>query len=638
MVLPVHYSKSRQSGATLIEVVFVVSLLSVAAVFTVESQSADFYINAAKGTGGQLRDYGKAVQQWISDHPGASGTYSGTKWLKPVTCGGLAPAPGYLDCKFPTADITDVVNPQPLMPGSLTVTTVISTVVNAEKTETMGQTTFSPYLLSGSPRSDLAGVAAMAALSGNAFDRSMFGSINANPKTAVIAMTSRKPESGDSWLRADGGNTMDGNLSFDSPTAANRRIVGASRIQPTPGQPLVLGAASGLAIPAGATVVVDSDTEVLDRLLADGGIDSAKAVVIASGNTRIPLGNLITKQGLYNSAAGTYMANPAGQSKFNTLTLDGATNITPDLDVPVASRPDPVLEINTVVVELAGCPTNGEVAKDSANNLLSCQGNLWLKVGKSPVLHRFVFTSSGTWTVPDHVTSGFISASGGGGSGMGWRVRSHSSSGHSGGFVMNHQVPMVPGEVLQISVGKGATGYAPVNSGILSNAGFPYYIFWGNPANSGLTGLPGGTTNVVSPTNGLLLECSGGAGSGGVSPTSAPLHGENNTNPVASVASVDLVPYGPSTYTWQIQKATHSTAGDVWGSGVCGSGNYGLGVEAMYNAASVGDTVSGGRTPFGYGSGGDLVISRCFVTASVQELCRFPQNGTDGVVMIDVFY
>jgi hypothetical protein len=634
----VHSSKSRQKGATLIEVVFVVSLLSIAAVFTVESQSADFYINAAKGTGGQLRDYGKAVQKWIADHPGASGSYSGTKWLKPVSCGGLAPAPGYLDCKFPTADITDVVNPEPLMPGSLTVKTIISTVTNAEKTETMGQTTFSPYLLSGLPRADLAGVAAMAALSGNAFDRTMFGSINANAKTAVIAMTTRKPESGDAWLRADGGNTMDGNLSFDSSLAANRRIVGASRIQPIPGQPLIFGSSSGLGIPAGATVVVDSDTEVLGRLLADGGIDSANSVVIASGNTKIPLGNLITKQGLYNSAAGAYMANPGGQSKFSTLTLDGAASITPDLSVPVASRPDPVLEINTVVVELAGCPTNGEVAKDAANNLLSCQGNLWLKVGKSPVLHRFVFTSSGSWTVPDHVTSGFISAAGGGGSGMGWRVESHSSSGHSGGFVMNHQVPMVPGEVIQINVGKGALAYAPVNSGILSNAGYPFYVFWGNPANSGLTGLPGGTTRVTSPTNGLLLECSGGAGSSGSGITSAALHGENNTNPVASVASIVMVPFAPSTYTWQAQKTTHSAAGDVWGPGVCGVGNYGLGVEAMYNSASVGDMISGGRTPFGYGSGGDLVISRCFVTAAKQESCRFPQNGSDGVVMIDVFY
>lgn len=633
-----HSSKSRQSGATLIEVVFVVSLLSIAAVFTVESQSADFYINAAKGTGGQLRDYGKAVQQWIGDHPGASGSYSGTKWLKPVTCGGLAPAPGYIDCKFPTADSTDVANPDPLMPGSLTVKTIISTVANAEKTETMGQTTFSPYLLSGLPRADLAGVAAMAALSGNAFDRSMFGSINANAKTAVIAMTSRKPESGDSWLRADGANTMDGNLNFDSPAATNRRIMGASRIQPVPGQPLIFGSSSGLGIPAGATVVVDSDTEVLGRLLADGGIDSAKAVVIASGNTRIPLGNLITKQGLYNSAAGAYMANPAGQSKFNTLTLDGATSITPDLSVPVATRPDPVLEINTVVVELSACPTNGEISRDASNNLLSCQGNLWLKVGKTPMLHRYVFTSSGTWTVPDHVTSGFVSAAGGGGSGMGWRVVSHSSSGHSGGFVMNHQVPMVPGEVLQINVGKGAPAYAPVNSGIPSNAGVPFYVFWGNPADSGLIGHAGSTTSVISTTNGLLLECSGGAGSAGTGTTSAPLHGENNANPVASVASIVMVLYGPSTYTWSAEKTTHSAAGDVWGPGVCGAGSYGLGTEAMNNSGTVGDIIPGGRTPFGYGSGGDLVISRCYVTASVQELCRFPQKGSDGVVMIDVFY
>ncbi|WP_338924441.1 hypothetical protein V0M98_33030 (plasmid) [Pseudomonas silesiensis] len=57
-----------------------------------------------------MRDYGKAVQQWITDHHGASGSYSGTQWLKSVTCsgGGGSPPPGYLDCKFPTADATDI--------------------------------------------------------------------------------------------------------------------------------------------------------------------------------------------------------------------------------------------------------------------------------------------------------------------------------------------------------------------------------------------------------------------------------------------------------------------------------------------------------------------------------------------------
>jgi hypothetical protein len=332
------------------------------------------------------------------------------------------------------------------------------------------------------------------------------------------------------------------------------------------------------------------------------------------------------------------MANPGGQSKFNTLTLDGVSTITPDLTVPVASRPDPVLEINTVVVELSACPTNGEISRDASNNLLSCQGNLWLKVGKTPMLHRFVFTSSGTWTVPDHVNSGFVSASGGGGSGTGWRIVSHGSSGHSGGFVMNHQVPMVPGEVLQITVGKGGVGYAPVNSGILSNAGFPFYVFWGNPSDNGLIGHAGGTTKLTSSTNGLLLECSGGAGSAGKPATAAAIYGVNNSNPVASVASVALSQFPPADYIWQAEKATHSLAGDIWGPGVCGASNYGFGTEAMYSSGTVGDTLAGGRTPFGYGSGGDLIMTRCYVTASVQELCRFPKSGNDGVVMIDVFY
>lgn len=631
-----HRSKSHQSGATLIEVVFVISLLAIGSILTLESKSADFYITAAKGTGGQIREYGKAVQRWIDDHPGASGVYNGTKWLKPTTCGGLAPAPGYLDCKFNAADATDAVKPDPIMPGSLTIQTVISTVSNAEKNETMGQTTLSPYLLAGEPRSDLAGIAAMAALSGNAYDRSMFGSINSNPMTAVISITSRKSDSGDAWLRADGSNGMEGSLSFDSANPAYRRIIGASRLQAVPGQPLILGIASGLSIPVGVGVVVDSDTEVLGKLTADAGIDSSKAVVITSGVTKIPQGNLVTKLGLANSTASTYIANPGGQSRFNSLTIDGLATITPDMTVAPAVRPDPVLEINTVAVELSACPTNGEIAKDNNNNLMSCQGNIWLKVGKTPFLHRFVFTSSGTWTVPENVTGGFISAAGGGGSGMGWRIESHGNSGNSGGYVLNHQVVMTPGETLQITIGQGGAGYSPINTGVLSNAGFPYYIYQGNGADSGLVGKSGGTTRVTSPTNGTLLECSGGSGTTGS--FQDPLYAVNNGKPAGGVSSLSLVAYPPAAYTWNIPKVTHSAVGSFSGAGVCGPDNYGLGIPGMSTGATIGDTIIGGRTPFGYGSGGDLIVTRCYVSADVQSICRFPQNAANGVVMIDVFY
>ena len=631
-----HKSKPHQSGATLIEMVFVISLLAIGSILTMESKSADFYITAAKGTGAQIRDYGKAVQRWINDHPGASGVYSGTKWLKPTTCGGLAPAPGYLDCKFNAADATDAVNPDPLMPGNLTIQTVISTVSNAEKNETMGQTTLSPYLLAGEPRSDLAGIAAMAALSGNAYDRSMFGAINSNPKTAVISITSRKSDSGDAWLRADGSNGMEGNLSFDSTNAAYRRIIGASRLQAVPGQPLILGVASGLSIPVGVDVVVDSDTEVLGKLKADSGIDSSKSVVITSGVTKVPQGNLVTKQGLANSTASTYIANPGGQSRFNSLTIDGLTTITPDMTVAPAVRPDPVLEINTVAVELSTCPTNGEIARDSNNNLMSCQGNLWLKVGKTPALHRFVFTSSGTWTVPEEVSSGFISAAGGGSSSGAWRAGFGANSGASGGYVLNHQVTLIPGETLQINIGKGGIGYSPINSGVLSDAGNPFYIYVGNGADPGLTGKSGGTSSVISSTNGTLLECSGGAGR--IGGGEDPVYGVDNTNPTGGVSSIDLVPFPPATYTWSQPKVSHSAVGSFYGAGVCGPNQYGLGILGMTTGAQIGDVIAGGRTPFGYGSGGDLVVTRCYVSASVQTTCKFAKDGANGVVMIDVFY
>ena len=623
--------KKSQTGATLIELIFVVAILAVGSILTFESQTADLQSNAAKDSGVHLRTYGKAVQKWVNDHPGASGTFNGTKWLKSVSCGGLAPAPGYIDCSFFAADATNVANPDAIRPGGLTLSTVVSTSATATQKETRAVTTTSSYFANNQERADLAGIAAISAAVGNSFDRSSFGTVTSNPQQARIILTTLRTDNADIWLKLDGSNALHATLSFDGVNPLTRRILGASSIQAASGQPLVLGRETGIPYAISPGLVVDSDTEVLGRLLADGGIDSNTSVVIQSGSVSIPQGDLLTKQGFASTAASPYVANPAGVSQLKNLTAEGLVRLSGDTDIPAASRPDSFLHIKQTYVELAGCLQDGQAGTDNEGNLMSCQAGTWKKVGQNPLLHRYVFTTNTTWKVPDNVTGAFVTLAGGGGSGYGWRVESHTQGGASGGFLFNENINVTPGETLQIIVGKGGKGYAPINTGALSNAGYPYYIYAGNPADPGFVGLNGTSSKILSGTGVNLVECSGASGSAGS-------YAEPNGKPAGAPSSVGLVPFAPATYVLSKNYGNHSIYGNVWSAGICGPNNYGLGIEGTYSWTNTGSILFGGRTPFSYGSGGDVTVTRCYVSNTVEAACKFPQDGKDGVVIIDVFY
>lgn len=154
---------------------------------------------------------------------------------------------------------------------------------------------------------------------------------------------------------------------------------------------------------------------------------------------------------------------------------------------------------------------NIQIATDTASPLtakkiMGCSG--W----GEPRAQRFSFTVSSTWTVPVGTRKAFVTMAGGGGSGAGWRISNAIMSGHSGGYTFSQPVNLVPGETLQIVVGKGGKGYAPVNTNILANPGPPYYIYAPPPSENGLGGYPGEATKVISPSQGVLIECSGGGG------------------------------------------------------------------------------------------------------------------------------
>lgn len=288
-------------------------------------------------------------------------------------------------------------------------------------------------------------------------------------------------------------------------------------------------------------------------------------------------------------------------------------------------------QINSVASVGTACTTTGLLAQDGGGLLLTCQSGIWKKAVKSPNSYRFMFTSTQTWTVPAGVSSAFVTMAGGGGSGLGWRVVSTYITGHSGGYVFSQPINFVAGETVQVIVGTGGKAYAPYSTGIPVTA-YPWYSVFANPSgDNGIGGYPGTQSKLISPSTGVLLECDGGSGasSGGIDNYSGSL--------VAGNMSGATFGSGVPSYSAPSRVAAGPYASEG-GPGACGPARYGIGNvgSASWNMAS--GNHSGGMTPFGYGSGGDVWISGCFVSTTNMGTCVSPSPGRDGVVFIDVLY
>lgn len=73
------------------------------------------------------------------------------------------------------------------------------------------------------------------------------------------------------------------------------------------------------------------------------------------------------------------------------------------------------------------------------------------------------------------------------------------------------------------------------------------------------------------------------------------------------------------------------------GPGACGPNKYGLGNTGVELWGMSSGNYLGGTTPFGYGTGGGLNRSGCYVSSTVLGTCNAPTNGRDGVVFIDIW-
>lgn len=299
--------------------------------------------------------------------------------------------------------------------------------------------------------------------------------------------------------------------------------------------------------------------------------------------------------------------------------------------------------MNTPVIYGAGaiatlnqpCSPVGSFGRDTMGASLSCQGTdpngTWQKASTSPNMHRYVFTVSSSWTVPTGVKSAFVTMAGGGASGYGWRFSNQYQTGSTGGFVFSAPVNLTAGETLSVVVGNGGAGYGPVDTGVVVPNTPNYHVFGPPAGDDGLGGYPGTPSQLISPSQGVLLECDGGSGatawgvdnfSGSLVP--GPQNGATAGSGRPSYSSPNRVATGP-----------YATQG---GPGACGPSNYGVGNWGQQSWNMQSGNFPGATTPFGYGSGGGVSVSGCYVSTTQMGTCTGSSYGRDGVVMIDVLY
>lgn len=419
----------NQLGATLLEMILVLSLLAVGTLMALWDKQVEMEQQKAKIVGFKINQYNGAVRSYIAKNPDLiAAVKSGTTWLKNTSCGGpLTVGSEYLPCDFPTATVA-----APIPFGMLSFNTSIDvTGTGSSKRITATTTTGQFSVPRGNVievRSDLAGIAALTAASATqtGFTNNGSGgltpagagtdsSYKSNPLDGRITMITSNKADNDVWLRTDGGNKMHAPLRFDATDPLNRQIEGASRIQNLASDVLFLGTASGVAPATASRVVVDTNTEIIGTLrvrnsltvdngatvtgnvqatgnvnagasvTAAGNVNangsvwaagnvSANASVTAAGN--VTAGGAMVSQLYYDANNTGYYVDPASTSQLNAINSNSINNAG-----PIVSNgriySNEYIQLSGYAAEGNWCASNGLIGRDGAGKTLSCQNNVW---------------------------------------------------------------------------------------------------------------------------------------------------------------------------------------------------------------------------------------------------------------------
>jgi prepilin-type N-terminal cleavage/methylation domain-containing protein len=313
--------RSRQKGFTLIEMILVIGLMSVATMITFYEKRLDMEQTQARATGVKLYEYNNAVRAWVSQNVGAPNGLKpvGTAWLKSNTC----PTPGgspiaYLPCNFP-----DMTPASPVRFGQVAVQSdVVTTGAVPNQVTTVTTKTLSGFsVLNGSTttlRTDLAGLAAVVAAAGGVNSISPMlastdGSVTSDPALGTITLEASNNGAADAWLRTDGSNTMNSNITYKATNPANlRELTNVSRVQSLTSEILYLGGVGSLA--AGQSVVVAANQSVNGVLTVDNLLSNPTGVAVTRGDISALQGRVTASTDVVagQSLVGSYVkSNPA---------------------------------------------------------------------------------------------------------------------------------------------------------------------------------------------------------------------------------------------------------------------------------------------------------------------------------------
>lgn len=353
-------NKQKQKGATLIELILVISIIAYITILAFAQKQLEMDQHRAKEVGAELFMYNNAVRSWMANNTDVTPlniTRVGATWLKPDSCGGSSGrVSGYLPCNFNNGTVA-----QPIPFGNLVLTTNITRTFNATPGEGVrfnANTTTTPFIIPsyGSPnkvRGDLSGLAALVAASGHVLPETPSmatsdGRFQSDPATAIITMQANNQPGNDVWLRTDGQNSMQNNLTFNQARSALlRQIHGVSRIHGAAFEVLYLGNhnnIAGLPVNGGGSIPLVSERVVIDtNARIYGSLRANNSLTALTGSITATVGDVNAGRDL-RAARDTYVGNSlsAGNNIDAVNTVSGGgilsrNNVVAQTDV-IANR------------------------------------------------------------------------------------------------------------------------------------------------------------------------------------------------------------------------------------------------------------------------------------------------------------